>query len=273
MRWNLSPVSRCRIGGASGGRSRRGWPSRSRRRYARGLEAIHAQQIVHRDLKPANLMIVPTGRTKPGETADTQPAAWQIKIIDFGLARPFAGGSVSSVLDAPTTGFRGTALYASPEQCLERTDIDGRSDQYSLGCLLFEMLTGAPALSQQFLARADEPARFRQAAHGPAERLARQPAGGGGAASRKRSGQPICRCRCRGQRPREMWRPDRPRGGKGSRCRTDDVVARQATTVAGHHASRAPGIPGADLAHIAAACLCRHGAARRGLCRVETVAT
>ena len=111
---------------------------------ARGLEAIHAQQIVHRDLKPANLMIVPTGRGKPGESTDANPAAWQMKIIDFGLARPFAGNVLSSVADAPTTGFRGTALYASPEQCLERPDIDGRSDQYSLGCILFEMLTGAP---------------------------------------------------------------------------------------------------------------------------------
>ncbi len=118
---------------------------------ARGLEAIHAQQVVHRDLKPANLMIVSTGRGKPGESADTTPSAWQIKIIDFGLARPFAGGSLSSVHEAPTTGFRGTALYASPEQCLERSDIDGRSDQYALGCILFEMLTGAPPFRSRSL--------------------------------------------------------------------------------------------------------------------------
>ncbi len=118
---------------------------------ARGLEAIHAQQIVHRDLKPTNLMIVPTGRGKAAEAIDANPAAWQIKIIDFGLARPFAGNALSSVADAPTTGFRGTALYASPEQCLERSDIDGRSDQYSLGCILFEMLFGAPPFRSRSL--------------------------------------------------------------------------------------------------------------------------
>ena len=111
---------------------------------ARGLEAIHAQQIVHRDLKPANLMIVPTGRGKSGQPVEANPDAWQIKIIDFGLARGFGGGRLGTELDAQTIGFRGTALYASPEQCEERGEIDGRSDQYSLGCILWEMLTGAP---------------------------------------------------------------------------------------------------------------------------------
>ena len=111
---------------------------------ARGLEAIHAQQIVHRDLKPANLMIIPTGRGKPGESADTNPDAWQIKIIDFGLARGFGGAGLGTEVHAQTIGFRGTALYASPEQCEERGQIDGRSDLYSLGCILWEMLTGAP---------------------------------------------------------------------------------------------------------------------------------
>jgi TolB-like protein len=111
---------------------------------ARGLEAIHAHQIVHRDLKPANLMIVPTGRVKPGESAEANPEGWQIKIIDFGLARAFAGEGLGTEVSAPTIGFRGTALYASPEQCEERGEIDGRSDQYSLGCILWEMLTGAP---------------------------------------------------------------------------------------------------------------------------------
>ena len=46
--------------------------------------------------------------------------------------------------DAQTIGFRGTALYASPEQCEERGQIDGRSDLYALGCILWEMLLGVP---------------------------------------------------------------------------------------------------------------------------------
>ena len=112
---------------------------------ARGLEAIHAQQIVHRDLKPANLMIVPSGRvSQPGESVETNPNSWQIKIIDFGLARGFGGGGLGTEADAQTIGFRGTALYASPEQCEERGQIDGRSDLYALGCILWEMLVGAP---------------------------------------------------------------------------------------------------------------------------------
>ncbi len=116
---------------------------------ALGLAAIHGEQIVHRDLKPANLMIVEAKgmdarRPLPREA---DPDAWQIKIIDFGLARAFAGEGFSSSRDAQTIGFRGTALYASPEQCEENARIDGRSDQYALGCILWEMLVGKPPFS------------------------------------------------------------------------------------------------------------------------------
>ena len=111
---------------------------------ARGLGAIHEQNIVHRDLKPANLMIVAAGREKLRVGSEANPEAWQIKIIDFGLARGFTGEGLGTEANAQTIGFRGTALYASPEQCEEHGQIDGRSDLYSLGCILWEMLTGAP---------------------------------------------------------------------------------------------------------------------------------
>ena len=110
---------------------------------ARGLGAIHEQQIVHRDLKPANLMIVGAAREKSRTGSDSNPDAWQVKIIDFGLARGFGAEGLGTEVNAQTTGFRGTALYASPEQCEEHGSIDGRSDQYSLGCIWWEMLTGA----------------------------------------------------------------------------------------------------------------------------------
>ena len=110
---------------------------------ARGLGAIHAQQIVHRDVKPANLMIGPTG--PGGENGSrNDPAAWRVKVIDFGLARAYASTGLETQAGAPTLGFVGTAAYASPEQCAEHDEIDGRSDLYSLGCILWEMLTGAP---------------------------------------------------------------------------------------------------------------------------------
>ncbi|MBS0658207.1 MAG: protein kinase [Verrucomicrobia bacterium] len=103
---------------------------------ARGLAAIHAQQLIHRDLKPANIMMLRAG-SEPGEVL------WTPKIIDFGLARSTEGPADGEAA-ALTTGFRGTVLYASPEQCEERDDLDGRSDLYSLGCILWEMLAGAP---------------------------------------------------------------------------------------------------------------------------------
>lgn len=104
---------------------------------ARGLAAIHAQRLIHRDLKPANIMMVRAG-SEPGSRI------WTPKIIDFGLARSIEqAGQEEELAAAVTTGFRGTVLYASPEQCEESDDLDGRSDLYSLGCLLWEMLVGA----------------------------------------------------------------------------------------------------------------------------------
>ncbi len=104
----------------------------------RGLAAIHDQGIIHRDLKPSNIMLVgDSSRPRTAPVANRVPMA---KIIDFGLARPIA----RSETETQSIGFRGTALYASPEQCEEQTALDGRSDLYSLGCILFQMLTGKP---------------------------------------------------------------------------------------------------------------------------------
>ncbi|OAI42847.1 hypothetical protein AYO41_03430 [Verrucomicrobia bacterium SCGC AG-212-E04] len=107
---------------------------------ARGLEAIHREGVIHRDLKPTNLMVLRADKQRK----ESDPEAWQIKIIDFGLARSVAGEVSQTSAAANTTGFLGTALYASPEQCEERRDLDGRSDLYSLGCVMWEMLVGAP---------------------------------------------------------------------------------------------------------------------------------
>ena len=90
-----------------------------------GLAAAHAQGVVHRDVKPSNLMV---------------SARLDVKVIDFGIARLLAG---NERLTLPSTAL-GTVAYMSPEQAEGRADIDGRSDLYSLGCVLYELLAGHP---------------------------------------------------------------------------------------------------------------------------------
>lgn len=127
---------------------------------ARGLEAIHRQGLVHRDLKPANLMLVP-------QTIEGAPA-WQVKIIDFGVACASGG-------QADEDGeFCGSVLYASPEQCRIESQLDPRADLYALGCILWEMLTGRPPF------RAECPRKLMRChtqAPLPLGELAAQPAG------------------------------------------------------------------------------------------------
>lgn len=95
------------------------------------LEAAHAKGIVHRDLKPANIMLTPSG---------------QIKLLDFGLAKTIGnykteGGSELQTASQTELGIAiGTLPYMSPEQVLGDR-IDHRTDFFSLGCVLYEMLT------------------------------------------------------------------------------------------------------------------------------------
>ncbi|WP_265522434.1 Stk1 family PASTA domain-containing Ser/Thr kinase [Oerskovia flava] len=89
------------------------------------LEYSHHAGIVHRDIKPANVMITPTGA---------------VKVMDFGIARAIADSAATMT---QTHAVIGTAQYLSPEQARGET-VDTRSDLYSTGCLLFELLTGRP---------------------------------------------------------------------------------------------------------------------------------
>jgi tetratricopeptide (TPR) repeat protein len=95
---------------------------------ADALDYAHKHGVVHRDIKPENILL----------------ANGHAKVADFGIAR-----SASDVGERLTmTGMSiGTPAYMSPEQFLGEPNIDGRSDVYSLGCVLFEMLSGAPPFS------------------------------------------------------------------------------------------------------------------------------
>jgi serine/threonine-protein kinase len=89
------------------------------------LEYSHRAGVVHRDIKPGNIMITTSG---------------QVKVMDFGIARAV---SDSATTVAQTTAILGTAAYFSPEQAKGET-VDARTDLYSTGVVLFEMLTGRP---------------------------------------------------------------------------------------------------------------------------------
>ncbi len=104
----------------------------------------HQKGIIHRDLKPNNILIA---------LYDGQPVP---KVIDFGLAKALYQPLTERTLHTGHETVLGTPLYMSPEQAeLNNLDIDTRSDIYSLGVLLYELLTGSTPLEQQ---------RFRQAA-------------------------------------------------------------------------------------------------------------
>ncbi len=92
-----------------------------------GLEHAHSNNIIHRDLKPSNVMLV-----KQDNAADL------VKLLDFGVAKLVADQKVTS-----TGAIVGSPMYMSPEQ-VQAAEVDFRSDLYSLGCLMFETLSGRP---------------------------------------------------------------------------------------------------------------------------------
>src|SRR6186997_2606265 len=89
------------------------------------LDYSHRAGIIHRDIKPGNVMLTPSG---------------DVKVMDFGIARAISDASSTMTQTAAVVG---TAQYLSPEQARGET-VDSRSDVYSAGCLVYELLTGRP---------------------------------------------------------------------------------------------------------------------------------
>src|SRR5262249_11683258 len=101
---------------------------------ASALVAAHAKHIIHRDLKPSNIMLVPDPDVPGGE---------RVKVVDFGIAK-LSGDQGPSQLKTRAGAILGTPTYMSPEQCRGAGEVNDKSDIYSLGVVIYEMLSGRP---------------------------------------------------------------------------------------------------------------------------------
>ena len=102
---------------------------------AAALAAAHGKGIIHRDLKPDNVFLSPTPEA---------PTPVSVKILDFGIAKLVGAADTGEIKKTRTGSLLGTPLYMSPEQCRGAGGIDARTDIYSLGCIIFEALSGRP---------------------------------------------------------------------------------------------------------------------------------
>ena len=127
------------------------------------LSYAHSNGVIHRDIKPSNIMI------SSAESGDAQGVL--VKVVDFGIAKLTGKDEFNQQTLTKTGEIFGSPLYMSPEQCLG-TSIDQRCDLYSLGCVIFEALTGAPplvgesALATMMKHQSEAPLSLREASMG-----------------------------------------------------------------------------------------------------------
>jgi WD40 repeat protein/serine/threonine protein kinase len=118
---------------------------------ARGLAAAHARKLIHRDIKPANIWLEAPESSRPAPR-DGQPLAereaycGRAKILDFGLARGEERSSAGGSELTQPGAILGTPAYMAPEQ-VDGHGVDARADLFSLGCVLYAMVTGRPPFS------------------------------------------------------------------------------------------------------------------------------
>ncbi|MDX2148822.1 MAG: serine/threonine-protein kinase [Planctomycetota bacterium] len=117
------------------------------------VQHAHAKGVIHRDIKPGNVLVA------------TQDGRAHAKVIDFGIAKATQARLTERTLYTEFRQFIGTPEYMSPEQAAGSLDVDTRSDVYSLGVLLYELLTGTTPF---------DAAALRSAAYGEIERIIRE---------------------------------------------------------------------------------------------------